>query len=79
MLLTSTHVHGDARQRAGEYAGRPVTIGDGCWVGARVAVLPGVTVGAGCVIAAGAVVVRDCTPNGLYGGVPAKQLRSLVD
>jgi maltose O-acetyltransferase len=79
MLVTSTHVLGVEEQRAGEYAGRAVTIGDGCWLGARVTVLPGVTVGAGCVIAAGAMVVRDCPPNGLYGGVPARQLRDLVD
>jgi hypothetical protein len=39
--------------------------------------LPGVVIGPGCVIAAGAVVVSDCKPNGLYAGVPARRLRDL--
>jgi maltose O-acetyltransferase len=36
-----------------------------------------VTVGDGCVIAAGAVVAKDCEPNGLYVGVPARRARDL--
>jgi maltose O-acetyltransferase len=41
-------------------------------------VLDGVTIGAGCVIAAGAVVTRDCEPDGLYAGVPAVRKRDLT-
>jgi acetyltransferase-like isoleucine patch superfamily enzyme len=41
-------------------------------------VAPGVNVGSGCIIAAGALVVRDCEPNGLYAGVPAKRIKDLV-
>jgi maltose O-acetyltransferase len=71
LILTSTHELGESVQRAGEYAGESVVIGDGCWLGARVTVLPGVTIAPGCVIAAGAVVTRDTLPDGLYAGVPA--------
>lgn len=52
-------------------------IEQGCWVGARAVILPGVRVGEGCVIAAGAVVNQDCLPNGLYAGVPAKRIKDL--
>jgi maltose O-acetyltransferase len=55
----------------------PIVVGEGSWLSANVTVLPGVTIGNGCVIAAGAVVDRDCEPNGLYGGVPARRLRDL--
>jgi acetyltransferase-like isoleucine patch superfamily enzyme len=42
-------------------------------------IMPGVEVGPGCVVAAGAVVIKDCEPNGLYAGVPAKRVRDLDD
>jgi maltose O-acetyltransferase len=77
MILTSTHEVGDPSHRAGPMRRRPVTIENGCWLGARAMVLPGVTIGEGCVIGAGAVVTRDCAPHGLYGGVPAKRIKDL--
>ncbi len=49
----------------------------GCWIGARAVILPGVRIGEGCVIAAGSIVNRDCLPNGLYAGVPAKRVKDL--
>ena len=52
-------------------------IGDGSWLGQNVSVIAGVTIGAGCMIAAGAVVVSDCEPNGLYAGVPARRIKNL--
>jgi maltose O-acetyltransferase len=76
-FLTSTHQPGAPERRAGALAGKPVSVGDGCWIGARVTVMPGVTVGDGCVIAAGAVVTRDCEPHGLYAGTPAQRVRDL--
>jgi len=77
MIITSSHLIGGPDKRAGTYSGQTVTIGDGCWLGARAMILPGVTIGEGCVIAAGAVVVRDCEPHGMYGGIPARKLKSL--
>ena len=77
LIGTSSHELGLAEQRAGKYAGAPVAIGDGCWIGARAIILPGVTVARGCVIAAGAVVTRSTEPDGLYAGVPAVRRRDL--
>lgn len=76
-VFTSTHEVGGPEQRAGRLHGRPVTIEDGAWVGARSTILPGVTVGHGCVIAAGAVVTADTEPDCLYAGVPARLVRRL--
>ena len=77
VFCTATHHLGDASRRAGAPLYLPITIGDGCWIGVRSTILPGVTIGDGCVIAAGAIVNRDCMPNGLYAGTPAKRIRDL--
>jgi maltose O-acetyltransferase len=76
-IATSDHAMGGPEERIGTWTPRPVTIGSGCWIGARVLVLPGVTIGDGCVVAAGAVVADDLEPNGLYAGVPARRVRDL--
>jgi acetyltransferase-like isoleucine patch superfamily enzyme len=77
MLVTSTHEIGPASSRAGRLEGKPITVGDGCWIGAGAIVLPGVTVGTGCIVASGAVVTRECEPHGVYAGNPARRLRDL--
>jgi maltose O-acetyltransferase len=76
-LITTDHHIADDSRRAGRPFSRPITIESGCWLGAGVRVLAGVTIRRGCVIAAGAVVTRDCAPHGLYAGVPARRLRDL--
>lgn len=77
MLITSTHELGDATDRAGYPESLPITIGDGCWLGARVTILPGVSIAPGCVIAAGSVVTTNTEENGLYAGVPAHMVKKL--
>ena len=76
-ILTAAHEIGPPDRRFGQIRFEPVTIGVGTWVGARVTVLPGISIGDGCVIAAGAVVTRDCEPNAVYAGVPARRVREL--
>jgi maltose O-acetyltransferase len=81
MIITSTHKVGPSSCRAGAGVSveKSVAIGSGTWIGARALILPGVNIGAGCIIAAGAVVNRDCEPDGLYAGVPAKLIENLED
>jgi serine acetyltransferase len=54
---------------------RPVNIGDGAWLAARVTVLPGTHIGAGAVIAAGSVVSGEIPERAVAGGIPARILR----
>ena len=57
-----------------------VRLSAGCWVGAGAVVNQGtndckLTVNPGAVIGSGAVVIRDCEPNAVYAGVPAKRIK----
>jgi maltose O-acetyltransferase len=55
----------------------PVRIGDGCWIGARAIILPGVTLGKRVMVAAGAVVTGDVPDDSLVAGNPARVVRTL--
>ena len=76
-VLTSSHRMGTAEQRASTLTGEPVSIGDGAWIGSGAVILPGVHIGAGAVIGANALVTKDCAPNTLYVGSPARSVRVL--
>ena len=77
MILTDTHNIGTPEYRSGQLRAQPVQIGNGCWIGARATILPGVTIGDGAIVAAGAVVSKDVPPHTIVGGVPAKVIRHL--
>jgi maltose O-acetyltransferase len=76
-LLTSGHEIGPRSKRLGKLFGSPIVVGNGVWIGARVTVMPGVTIGNGCVIGAGSLVAKDCEPNCVYVGVPARKLKEI--
>jgi maltose O-acetyltransferase len=78
MFCTSTHALGAPARRAGQPTVAGIVVGDGCWIGTRATLLPGVSVAPGCIVAAGAVLTRDTRPDGLYGGVPAVLIRDLA-
>jgi len=56
---------------------RPITIGDGAWIGAGTIVLPGVTIGARAVVGAGSVVTADIPPDSLAMGQPCRVHRAI--
>lgn len=55
-----------------DIASLPIVIGDNCWFGDRVFIMPGVTIGNGVVVGAGSVVTKDIPSNCIAVGVPAK-------
>lgn len=56
----------------------PIVIGNGCWVAARAAILPGVTLGDGAVVGLGAVVARSVPAFAIVVGNPARVVRQRV-
>ncbi len=66
-------------QITGELESKEIFVGNNVWCGANVTILKGVTIGDGAVIAAGAVVNRDVAAHSLAGGVPAVEIKKLVN
>jgi acetyltransferase-like isoleucine patch superfamily enzyme len=58
---------------APEYA--PTVVGNDVWIGTRATIRDGVRIGDGVVIGAGALVLNDLEPFGIYVGIPAKLVR----
>ena len=58
--------------------GKPVTIGNDCWIASNVVICAGVTIGDNCVIGAGSVVTRDIPSNSLAAGNPCRVIRSIA-
>ena len=76
-LITATHETSlQSRRDNVEYA-EPITIGDDCWLGANVTILPGVTIGKGCTIGAGSVVSRSIPDYSVAVGVPARVIKKV--
>ena len=55
----------------------PVTIGEECWIGGHVTIIPGVTIGDRSVIGAGSVVTKDIPEDCLAVGNPARVIKRL--
>lgn len=61
----------------GPESGKPITIGEDCWLGGNVIVLPGVTIGKGSTVGAGSVVTKDVEPYTCVAGNPARFIRKI--
>lgn len=77
-IYTATHPI-DTKLRCEEYVeyGKPVTIGDNCWIGGHATINPGVTLGNNVVVASGAVVTKSFGDNVVIGGNPAKVIKTI--
>jgi acetyltransferase-like isoleucine patch superfamily enzyme len=56
-----------------------VTIEDGVWVGSGSIILDGVIIGKNSIIAAGSVVNKNVPSNCIFGGVPAKLIKTRIN
>lgn len=58
---------------------KPVSIGDGVWIGGGSIITPGVTIGANSVIGAGSVVTKDIPSNVVAVGNPCRIIKNIKE
>ena len=77
IIATAGHpIDPELRSRALQY-NMPVRIGNNCWLGAGVIVMPGVTIGDNTVIGAGSVVTKDIPSGVVAVGNPCRVIREV--
>jgi len=83
VFIADTHYRYDDPKRPIREQGlaepQPVTIGDGCHIGVRAMIAPGVTIGENAYIGAGAVVTSDVPARSVAVGYPARIIRRYDD
>ncbi len=76
-IYTACHPTLPSERNTGKEWALGVTIGDSCWIGGSVTILPGVKIGEGCTIGAGSVVTKDIPPLSVAVGNPCKVIKTL--
>lgn len=59
--------------------GKPIKIGNDCWIASNVVICGGVTIGDKCVIGAGSVVTRDIPAGSLAAGNPCRVIKKIAE
>lgn len=78
-MYTAIHPTLPEERNRGLEKALPIVVGDNCWIGADVTILPGVTIGEGAVIGAKSVVTKDIPPHVIAAGNPCRVLRSITE
>ena len=76
MVHTANHVFDVEKISMTSWEKKPVTIGDDCWIGMGVCILPGVTIGDRVIIGAGSVVVKDIPSDVIAVGNPCVPVKT---
>lgn len=79
MLFNGSHeIAAQGERVAGKGTAKTICVGEGCWLGARSTILPGVQLAARTLVAAGSVVTKSVEEDSrLVAGVPAFVKRRL--
>lgn len=67
-IYTASHPKEFMKRRDVFEFGKPVSIGDDCWIGGQAVILPGVHIGHRCIIGAGAVITKDVPDDTVVTG-----------
>ncbi len=76
-IYTATHPIDPELRNSGKELGKPITIGDNCWIGGHATINPGVTLGNNVVVGSGSVVTKSFGDNVVIAGNPAKIIKKL--
>ena len=79
VLATVGHPMMPELRKHGIQYNMPIHIGENCWLGAGVIVVPGVTIGDNVVIGASSVVTKDIPSNSVAMGTPCRVVRQIND
>lgn len=79
ILATAGHPMMPELRKHGIQYNMPIHIGENCWLGAGVIVVPGVTIGDNVVIGASSVVTKDIPSNSVAMGTPCRVVRQIND
>jgi len=71
-IYTACHSTNPVERNSRKEWALPVKIGNNCWIGGNVTILPGVTIGDNVTIGAGSVVVSDIPSNVMAAGNPCR-------
>jgi acetyltransferase-like isoleucine patch superfamily enzyme len=61
----------------GPELGKEIHVGEDCWIGGNVSILPGVNIGRGSVVGAGSVVTKSVPDFTVVAGNPARFIRKI--
>ncbi|MBG0761457.1 MULTISPECIES: sugar O-acetyltransferase [Vibrio] len=76
-IYTATHPIDPIQRNSGLEFGKPIRIGNNCWIGGHATINPGVMLGDNVVVASGAVVTKSFGSNVVIGGNPARVLKEI--
>ncbi len=76
-IYTATHPLDAEKRSEGPESGKPVTIGNKCWIGGGTIINPGVKIGDNTTIGAGSVVTKDIPPSVFAAGNPCMVIKNL--
>lgn len=79
VLATAGHPMLPELRKHGIQYNMTIHIGENCWLGAGVIVVPGVTIGDNVVIGASSVVTKDIPSNSVAMGTPCRVVRQIND
>lgn len=74
-IYTACHSTNPTERNTRQEWAKPVTIGNNCWIGGSVTILPGITIGDNCTIGAGSVVTHDIPSNSIAVGNPCRVIK----
>ena len=77
VIATAGHPILPELRKKGYQYNAPVHIGQNCWIGAGVIIVPGVTIGDNVVVGAGSIVTKDLPSNVIAVGNPCHVLREV--
>lgn len=76
-IATAGHPLDPELRAKGYQFNKDVRIGDNCWIGAGVVIMPGITIGKNVMVGAGSIVTRDLPDNVIAVGNPCRVLREI--